>query len=128
MPPYVRFLGIILITTILCAGCSISRREWVHPTKDTQIWYQDKLNCEEYATGLAISMYPVVAPANTVVVNTVVDGEQNQKQSTQKHHDPGQYKREQYKKRLVKDCLYAEGWQYVEVMPAGEPMPGGYHP
>ncbi len=106
----------LLIVAGLMTGCSIPRSKWVHDFKEPKIWYQDKLNCEEYAGKLAIDMYPLVQPAPAVVVNTVVDGEQKNKESQKTHHDPNQYKREQYKDSLVKDCLYAEGWQKIKIV------------
>lgn len=108
-------LGTVAAIFIL-VGCSIPRYEWVHPVKEAPVWYQDKLNCVEYATQLAIDMYPHPQVTSTVVVNTVVDSEQTSNGKSKKSQvDPLQYKRKQYHDSLVKDCLYAEGWQRIRI-------------
>lgn len=108
----VRLCNLFIIAFVL-TGCSIPKYEWIHSHKEAHIWYQDKLVCEEKATQLAIELYPAVQNVSSVVVNTVVDGEQKQK--VNQDYDTNEHKRVSYKNRLVQECLYGEGWEKVRI-------------
>ncbi len=84
--------------------------EWRHPEKSTQIFYQEKLNCEEMANTLAWQRFPQ-PPVSTYVEQTVNVGDNTVSRSDSSlDNDPNRWRRESYRREKLNECLFSKGW------------------
>ena len=101
----------LFVVGMLVSGCATT--QWVHATKSREVFYQDKLTCEEMANRLAWQRYP----QPPVAINTTVQVDNDDGTKGENRHegteDPHSYWRESYREDSLQDCLHSKGWQEV---------------